>query len=96
LTAFADYRLPQVLRHLGALEYSMSLAAVVDNGMVLPANSPPEMEIRASTIEACERLKRYLPEQTSADIDLGLWLMAQDMRADPALLPHHRTPGQNY
>ena len=96
LTAFADYRLPQVLRHLGALEYSSSLAAVVDNGIILPAGSPPEIEIRACTIAVCELLKRYLPERTSADIDLGLWLMGQDMRADPALLPHHHTPGQYY
>ena len=96
LTAFADYRLPQVLRHLGALEYSTSLAAVVDDGAILPAGSAPEMEIRACTIVACERLKRHVPERTSADIDLGLWLMAQDMRGDPTLLPHHRTPGQFY
>ncbi len=96
LTAFADYRLPQVLRHLGALEYSSSLATVVDNGIILPAGSAPEIEIRACTIEACERLKRYLPGRTSADIDLGLWLMGQDLRADPTLLPHHRTPGQYY
>ena len=96
LTAFADYRLPQVLRHLGALYYSPSLAAVVDNRVLLPAGSIPEIEIRACTIDVCERLKRYLPEHTSADIDLGLWLMGQDMRADPTLLPHHRTPGQCY
>ncbi len=95
-TAFADYRLPQVLRHLGALEYSSSLAAAVDNGVILPAGSTPEIEIRACTIEVCEKLKSYLPERTSADIDLGLWLMGQDLRADPTLLPHHRTPGQYY
>jgi len=96
LTAFADYRLPQVLRHLGALQYSTSLAAVVDDGVILPGGSAPEIEIRAATIEVCERLKRHLPECTSADIDLGLWLMGQDLRADPTLLPHHRTPGQCY
>ena len=96
LTAFADYRLPQVLRHLGALEYSSSLAAVVDAGRILPAGSAPEVEIRAGTIVACELLKLHLVERTSADIDLGLWLISQDMRADPALLPHHRTPGPCY
>jgi hypothetical protein len=96
LTAFADYRLPQVLRHLGALDYSSSLSAVVDGRMILPAGSAPEMEIRACTIETCERLKRHLGGRTSADIDLGLWLMGQDMRKDPGLLPHHRAPGQWY
>jgi len=96
LTAFADYRLPQVMRHLGALDYSSSLTAVVDAGVILPAGSAPEMEIRACTIEACERLKRHLAGRSSADIDLGLWLMGQDLRTDPTLLPHHRTPGQWY
>ena len=96
LTAFADYRLPQVLRHFGALTYSAGLAAVVDAGTILPSGSAPETEIRACTIEACEGLKRYLPQRSSADIDLGLWLIGQDMRLDPTLLPHHRTPGQYY
>jgi hypothetical protein len=96
LTAFADYRLPQVLRHLGGLEYSSSLAEVVDAGAILPAGSAPEVEIRACTIVACELLKRHLAERTTADIDLGLWLMGQDLRTDPTLLPHHRTPGQWY
>ena len=96
LTAFADYRLPQVLRHHGVLEYSARLTATVDKGAILPAASSPEVEIRACTIEACERLKRHLPARTSADIDLGLWLLSQDQRADPTLLPHHHTPGQFY
>jgi hypothetical protein len=96
LTAFADYRLPQILRHFGALEYSASLAAVVDTGTILPAASRREVEIRACTIETCERIKKHLPGRTSAEIDLGLWLMSQDMRTDPTLLPHHRTPGCFY
>jgi hypothetical protein len=54
------------------------------------------VEIRACTIVACERLKRHLATRTSADIDLGLWLMGQDLRTDPTLLPHHHTPGQGY
>jgi hypothetical protein len=96
LTVFADYRLPQVLRHFDVLTYSPGLAAVVDAGAILPSGTAQEAEIRACTIEACEGLKRYLPERSSADIDLGLWLIGQDMRSDPALSPHHRTPGQFY
>ena len=37
LTAFADYKLPQVLRHVGALDYSPGLAERVDRMVYLKA-----------------------------------------------------------
>src|SRR3989440_4954607 len=39
LTAFADYKLPQVLRHFGVLEYHPSLAERIDNQQLLEAGS---------------------------------------------------------
>lgn len=97
LTAFADYRIPQVLRHFGAISYSDNLAGTVNSSTILPVGSSQEIEIRAATVVACERLKQYLPgTTTSADIDLGLWLISQDIHDDPTLLPHHRTPGYFY
>lgn len=96
LTAFADYRLPQVLRYYEALAYSGDLAHTVDNGIILPSGSDEEIEIRAATIVACERLKQHLPTASSAAIDLGLWLLSQDMRSTPGLQLHHRTPGSFY
>lgn len=96
LTAFADYRLPQILRHFGAMVYSEDLATRVDTGVHIAAGSSAEVEIRMATILACEHLKATLPYRSSADIDLGLWLLSQDMRDDPSLKPHHRTLGQFY
>lgn len=96
LTAFADYRLPQILRYYKAISYSAQLAHTVDSGRILPSGSDEEIEIRAATITACERLKRYLPTVSSASIDLGLWLLSQDLRHNPDLQPHHRTPGYFY
>lgn len=96
VTAFADYRIPQVLRHFEVIAYSDSLADTVDSSILLPVGSSQEIEIRAATIVVCERLKQYLPGTTSADIDLGLWLISQDIHDDPTLLPHHRTPGYFY
>lgn len=96
LTAFADYRLPQILRHYGVVTYSNDLAQRVDAGEHIEAGSAAEVEIRTATIEACEALKLQLPDRSSADIDVGLWLLSQDMRNDPDLLPHHRTLGQFY
>ncbi len=96
LTVFADYRLPQMLRYYHALAYSPELAHAVDSGIILPSGSDEEIEIRAATIAACERLKQYLPTANSADIDLGLWLLSQDLRRNPDVQPHHRTPGYFY
>ncbi|MGB4762399.1 MAG: queuosine salvage family protein [Candidatus Saccharimonas sp.] len=96
LTAFADYRLPQVLRYYGVIHYTDTLARRVDSGKHLEAGSSSEVEIRAATIVACEKLKQRLSNHTSADIDLGLWLLSQDMRSDPMFAPHHRTLGLFY
>ena len=58
LTTFADYRVPQVLRHEGGLEYSKELAKVVDKMTVLPAGCRMELEIRAATIVAVDEMAR--------------------------------------
>lgn len=96
LTAFADYRLPQVFRHYEVFTYSTNLSRRIDSLEHLEAGSPEEVEIRAATIQACEQLKAHLPHRTSADIDLGLWLLSQDIRDDPTLRSHHRTLGYFY
>ncbi|GMI04904.1 hypothetical protein TrRE_jg5087, partial [Triparma retinervis] len=58
LTTFADYRVPQVLRHYGGLKYSKELAKIVDGKTVLPAGCRMEMEIRAATIVAVDEMAR--------------------------------------
>ena len=60
LTAFADYKLPQVLRHLGVLRYEKALAQKVDHHTLLGAGSPEEVEIRANTIWAVELIRQEL------------------------------------
>jgi hypothetical protein len=92
LTIFADYKLPQVLRHANVLEYQTTLAQRIDNRELIEAGSEEEVEIRAATIWACELLRRAMlrhgKQITAADIDFRLWQMGQqsaDMR------PYHRT-----
>lgn len=92
LTIFADYKLPQVLRHCGALVYTAELAGRVDNQEELAAGSTEEIEIRAATIWACELVRREivrLVEQpiTAAQIDQLLWHLGQDATA---MQPYHR------
>jgi hypothetical protein len=93
LTAFADYKLPQVLRHLGILQYARSLAQKVDEGIFLEGGSPEEVEIRANTIWAVELIRKELAllgkGLRAFEVDWVLWNMSQD----PAFKtkPYHRT-----
>lgn len=93
LTAFADYRLPQLLRARGVLAYAPDLARRVDAREELDAGSPEEVEIRACTIAAVERLRAAVGARTGRDVpafamDWRLWEAGE--RARDALPPHHR------
>ena len=95
LTAFADYKVPQVLRDLGILEYGPELAGLVDAREPLQAGSAEEVEIRAATVWACELAARELtrrsrggPAVTAAQVDQRLWIAGQ--RAG-GMKPYHRT-----
>jgi hypothetical protein len=92
LTAFADYKLPQILRHHGILCYSPALAAAVDGLVPVLPGSAEEVEIRANTIQAVEDMRRELQqlgqELTSYQVDWLLWLASQD---SAQMRPYHRT-----
>lgn len=81
LTAFADYKLPQVLRALGILSYHPRLAERIDALEPIPAESEEEVEIRAATVYAVEALKEAFQEQgrtvTSTWVDHWLWHLGQ-------------------
>ncbi|MEX1005989.1 MAG: queuosine salvage family protein [Acidimicrobiia bacterium] len=90
---FPDYMLPRHLRHLGILVYSDELAADVDNGELLAADSLPEMAIRWGTIHAAEQLRRRLREAgnpvTTPELDYWLWHEA-------VLGPNAQTMGRHH
>lgn len=93
LTAFADYKLPQVLRQLGILEYAPELADRVDRLETLAPGCPEEVEIRANTIRAVEGIRRELEklgkDLKAMEIDWFLWNMGQEERFRKR--PYHRT-----
>jgi Potential Queuosine, Q, salvage protein family len=93
LTAFADYKLPQLLRRYGVLVYAPDLAATVDSYTLIPAGSESEIEIRAATIWAVELLRRALARRgilrTPSAIDYRLWADSQAKTPDER--PYHRT-----
>ena len=96
LTAFADYKVPQVLRAEGILRLASGVAARVDRGEHLPAGGQEEVELRAATIWGCEWIVRALrklgsrggPAPTAAGVDFLLWSAGQ---GNPGLPPYHRT-----
>ncbi|MDQ6774504.1 MAG: queuosine salvage family protein, partial [Candidatus Dormibacteraeota bacterium] len=91
LTCFADYKLPQVLRHLGTIVYSERLAERIDGRRELAAGEAAEVEIRAATVQAVERLRDALQAGgrplRAFEIDWMLWHLAQGQHPTH---PYHR------
>ncbi|GAC1400426.1 MAG: hypothetical protein NVS4B12_02370 [Ktedonobacteraceae bacterium] len=97
LTIFADYKLPQILRHYGVLTYDPLLAEVVDNQQLLEPGSEEEVEIRAATLWACELLRREMQRRghsmNALEIDQKLWSLSQRTEH---MRPYHRVRTQYY
>jgi hypothetical protein len=94
LTMFADYRVPQILRHYGVLEYSARLSKKIDHYETLASGSEEEVEIRAATIQVVEKMRNLLEKGhrircKSVEIDWLLWQKGEEQRNE--ILPHHRT-----
>ena len=96
LTAFADYKVPQVLRQLGIIEYAPELAARIQRRELIAAGSREEIEIRAATVQACDRIRQALtvssPDSvpfTATEIDWLLWNRGQSLPKGSE--PYHRT-----
>ena len=85
LTAFADDRLPHVLRHDGVLAYAPELAARIDAGEELQHGEDAEVELRACAVHACEGLAAAagVPPRL---LDNWLWHRGRDRPGRP-----HRT-----
>jgi hypothetical protein len=92
LTAFADYKVPQVLREIGIMTYSEALSRKVDSLVEIVAGSTEEVEIRAATVAAVHHLGQALSRRsrpvTEAALDGILWHLGQDMAFQ---FPYHRT-----
>jgi hypothetical protein len=98
LTAFADYKVPQVLRHLGVLIYAEPLARHIAARARIPAGHPHEVAIRAGTVQACERIvaatRALGREITAAELDWRLWRLGQSLPGN--VEPYHRTVTTSY
>jgi hypothetical protein len=92
LTAFADYKVPQVLRSLGILIYSGALSEKVDHEIYLDPGSPEEVEIRSNTVWAVELIRQEMDRAgknlRAFEIDWILWNLGQEKEFRKK--PYHR------
>ncbi len=79
ITTFADYRVPQLLRHLDVLQYSLELSRQVDDKIELVPFCADELYIRAATVvavdELVDRVKMKLREKSKSNEDPNLSLV---------------------
>ena len=92
LTVFADYKLPQVFRSVGIVEYTPMLARKIDSLSLVPEGNREEIEIRAATIWVGELLADIL-NISPALVDNAVWLFSTQV---PSKFPYHRTPTTSY
>lgn len=86
---FADYRIPQILHHLGILVYPPSLQEKLRNGEDILPGSDEEISLRAASIVSIERIRDEIlrprgddgrepwGEVSSVLIDFYLWDLAK-------------------
>lgn len=86
----ADYQIPKMLRWLGCIKYSESLAFCVDNNISLVETGQSECELRAATIYICKRLAD-LSGCTCEDVDTYLFSRRNDCKD-----PFHLVVTTNY
>jgi len=93
LTIFADNLVPHVLRVDGVLTYEDELLARIERGELIPAGSPEEIEIRAVTVHAVERIVAELDASgisvTARELDYLLW--NRGLGEEYKSRPRHRT-----
>lgn len=95
LAGCADYKIPQVMRGLGILEYSNELAEIIDNKKEIEENSEYEVEIRANMLVVIDKIKEKLSNQVCS-IDINDYVWSQAKNKDIKLKPYHLTRCTNY
>ncbi len=98
LTMFADYRVPQILRHRGVFTYSETLANAIDKEVEIAYSSELEVELRAATISTVDLIFKKAQESGSEklksqltkafQVDWILWQLGEKSLNE--MLPHHK------
>lgn len=104
ITMFADYRVPQVLVHYGAIEYSTELLQILHTGILLKNGSEQEVEIRGASVYVVEELKDLVLAELKKNhpdvptdkvnsilLDHFLWDYRRKHAAELEYIPFHKT-----
>lgn len=95
LVGCADYKIPQVMRNLGILEFDEELSFLVDNKILIDDNSTMEIEIRANTLIVIDYIANKLENKFNRnDINDYIWCLGQDK--SKMIKPYHRTLTNHY
>lgn len=94
LTLFADNLVPHVLRLDGVLDVDPALVARIAREELLEHGSPEEVELRACSVHAVERLVAAHGSTTAAAVDHALWLRGGEPRYKA--VPRHRARCKAY
>ena len=95
LVGCADYKIPQVMRGLGILEYNDKLSNIIDNKKEIEVNSEYEIEIRANMLVVIDLIKEKLENKVCA-IDINDYIWSQGRNKNIELKPYHLTRNTNY
>ena len=95
LVGCSDYKIPQVMRGLGILEYSDKLSNIIDNKKEIEVNSEYEVEVRANMFVAIDLIKKKLENKVCA-IDINDYIWSQGRNKNIELKPYHLTRNTNY
>ncbi|UJX41891.1 queuosine salvage family protein [Desulfovibrio sp. JY] len=95
LTVFADNLVPHVLRLDGILRFEAGFTARIAAGELLEKDSPQEVEMRAATVQAVERMAAVLRERgqkaSPLQLDFLLWNKGQRPASKAVPRPRCRT-----
>lgn len=95
LVGCADYKIPQVMRCLGMLEFNEELSSLVDSMILISSGSEMEIEIRANDIVVIDYIyKKLNSDVTRINVNDFIWLLGQDK--SKMNKPYHRTRTMNY
>ena len=95
LVGCADYKIPQVLREFGILNYDNKLAKIVDNHSEISINSIYEVEIRANMITVMNMINKKL-NYKYCRIDINDFIYMQKNNKNFKMRPYHLTRCTNY
>lgn len=95
LVGCADYKIPQVLRGIGILNYDNELSKIVDNHIEVPTNSIYEVEIRANMLTVIELINKKL-NYKYCSIDINDYIFMQKKNKIFTIKPYHLTRCTNY